>query len=153
MRLKETLENLEFALASAEDTTYPEDSEVLKILPELETQFREALEDDFNTPKAITVFKELSRTANKYLKSGKNRQVLEKFHSFYRKFSDVLGLFAESGKKEIPNEVIRLVEERETARKKKDWTTSDAIRENIKSLGYIVQDTKEGPNIKEAEES
>ena len=153
LRLKETLENLEFALASAEDTACSEDREILKILPGLETQFRDALEDDFNTPKTITVFKELSRTANKYLKSGKNRQVLEKLHFLYRQFSDVLGLFAESGKKEIPEEVMRLVEERDAARKKKDWATSDAIREKIKALGYIVQDTKEGPNVKEAEES
>lgn len=153
LKLKETLENLEFALANAEDTAYPEDSEVLKALPEFETQFREALEDDFNTPKAITVFKELSRTANKYLESGKNRQVLERLHFLYRQFSDVLGLFAESGKVQIPQEVMKLVEERENARKKKDWAVSDAIRDKIKSLGYIVQDTKEGPNVKKAEES
>ncbi|WP_292387762.1 cysteine--tRNA ligase [Methanosarcina sp. UBA5] len=153
LRLKETLENLEFSLESAEDTAYPEDEEVLKALPELETQFREALEDDFNTPKALTVFKELSRTANRYLESDKNRQVLEKLYSLYRQFSNNLGLFAESVKKEIPIEVMRLVEEREAARKKKDWAISDAIREKIKSLGYIVQDTKEGPNVKEAEES
>ena len=111
------------------------------------------LEDDFNTPKAITVFKDLSRTANRYLESGKNLQVLEKLHSLYRQFSDVLGIFAESGRKKIPREVLRLVEEREAARNKKDWAISDAIREKIKSMGYIVQDTTEGPNVKEAEES
>lgn len=153
LRLKETFENLEFDLENAEDTVTPGNEEVLKALPELETQFREALEDDFNTQKAITVFKELSRTANRYLESGKNRQVLEKLHSFYRQFSDALGLFAESGKKKIPKEVMRLVEEREAARKNKNWAISDAIREKIKSLGYIVQDTKEGPNVKEAEEN
>lgn len=153
LRLKETLDNLEFSLESTEDTAYPEDSEVLKALPELENQFRKALEDDFNTPKAITVLKDLSRIANKYLESGKNRQVLGKLHSLYRQFSDVLGLFAEAGKEEIPEEVVKLVEEREAARKKRDWAVSDAIRDRIKSLGYIVQDTKEGPNVKEAEES
>ncbi|RXA20474.1 cysteine--tRNA ligase [Methanosarcina sp. MSH10X1] len=153
MKLKETLENLEFALESAEDRAFPEDDKVLRALPEFETQFREALEDDFNTPKAITVFRELSRTANKYLDSGKNRQVLEEFHSLYRQFSDALGLFAESGKKKIPEDVMKLVKEREAARKKRDWAVSDTIREKIKSLGYIVQDTKEGPNLKEAEES
>jgi cysteinyl-tRNA synthetase len=153
LRLKETLENLEFALASAEDTDYPEDKEVIEILPELEMQFREALEDDFNTPKAITIFKDLSRTSNKYLESEKNRLVLKKLHSLYRQFSDVLGLFAESSKKRIPEEVLKLVEDREIARKKKDWTISDAIRVKILSMGYIVKDTKEGPNVKEAEEN
>ena len=152
MRLKETLDNLKFALESAEDSPYPEDEEVLKALPEMEIQFREALEDDFNTPKAITVLRDLSRTANRYLETGKNRQVLEKLHSLFRQFSDVLGLFAETGNEEIPEEVMKLVEERETARKKKEWAISDALRENIKSLGYIVQDKKEGPNVKRVEE-
>ncbi|KKG10978.1 cysteine--tRNA ligase [Methanosarcina sp. 2.H.A.1B.4] len=152
LRLKETLDNLEFALKGAEDEAYPGDLETLETLPELETQFRQALEDDFNTPKALTVFRELSRAANVYLESCKNREVLEKVYSLYRQFSDVLGLFAQTGKEEIPEEVVRLVEEREAARKKKDWEASDALREKIKALGYVVQDTKEGPNVKKAEE-
>jgi cysteinyl-tRNA synthetase len=151
LRLKETLDNLEFALVSAEDAAYPEDGEVLKALPEIEKHFRESLEDDFNTPKAVTVFRDLSRTVNKYLESGKNGQVLGKLYSLYRQFSDVLGLFVEAGKEEIPENVMKLVEEREAARKNKEWAISDALREKIKSLGYIVQDTKEGQNVKKVE--
>jgi len=152
LRLKETLDNLEFALKGADDESYSGDPETLEALSELENQFRQALEDDLNTPRALTVFRELSRTANLYLEAGKNREVLEKVHALYRQFSDVLGLFAQTGKEEIPEEVVRLVEEREAARKKKDWETSDALREKIKALGYVVQDKKEGPNVKKAEE-
>ena len=148
LRLKETLDNLEFALESGEDSSYPEDEEILKTLPEIETQFREALEDDFNNPKAITAFRSLSHTANRYLEIRKNKQVMIGIHSLYRQFSDVLGLFAEAGKNEIPEEVMKLVEERESARKKKEWEISDVLREKIKSLGYVVKDTKEGPNVK-----
>jgi len=153
LKLKETLTNLEFALRNAENGSSPEDMDTLKVLPELEVQFREALEDDFNTPKAITVFRELSRTANLYMEAGRSRQVLEQLHSLYKRFSDVLGIFVQAGKEEVPEEVLKFVEERETARKMKDWATSDAIREKIKSLGYIVQDTKEGPKVKKAGES
>ncbi|MDD3246325.1 MAG: cysteine--tRNA ligase [Methanosarcina sp.] len=153
MRLKEALDNLEFALKNAGDESSPGDLETLESLPELETQFRQALEDDFNTPKALTVFRELSRISNLYLEAGKNREVLKKVYSFYRQFSDVLGLFTNAGKEEIPEEVVRLVEEREAARKNKDWETSDALREKIKALGYVIQDKKEGPNVKKAEES
>ncbi|MGB9927778.1 MAG: cysteine--tRNA ligase [Methanosarcina sp.] len=148
LKLKETLDNLEFVLENAQHQKSPEDVEVLNALPEFETQFTEALEDDFNTPRAIAVFKELSRAANKYLETGNNDQVLRKLHTLYRQFSDILGIFAHGGIEEIPIEVTRLVEEREAARKRKEWATSDAIREKIKSIGYIVQDTKEGPNIK-----
>ncbi len=152
-RLKETLDNLEFVMESGEDSPYPEDEEILKTLPEIETQFREALEDNFNTPKAITALRSLSYAANRYLETGKNKQVLIGIHSLYRQFSDVLGFFAEAGKKEIPEEVMKLVEEREKARKKKEWAISDYLREKIKSLGYVVKDTKEGPNVKKAEDS
>jgi cysteinyl-tRNA synthetase len=152
-RLKETLKNLEFVLKNAEDDSYPGDEEAIKAIPEIETEFREALEDDFNTPKAITALKSLSHIANRYLETGRNKQVLRKIYSLYRQFSDVLGLFAETGKTKIPDVVMKLVEERESARKKKEWAISDALRQQIKSLGYVVQDTKEGPNVKKTEES
>jgi cysteinyl-tRNA synthetase len=151
-RLKETLENLEFALGNAEDNSYPGDEKVINALPEIETQFKEALEDDFNTPKAMNILRDLSRTSNLYLQSGKNKKVLMKLYLIYRQFSDVLGLFAEAGKREIPEEVMKLVKERESARKRKEWAISDVLREKIKSLGYKVKDTKEGPNVKETEE-
>jgi cysteinyl-tRNA synthetase len=153
LRLKETLKNLEFALENPEDDSYPGDEEAIKAFPEIETQFREALEDDFNTPKAITALKSLSHSANRYLETGRNKQVLTRIYSLYRQFSDVLGLFAETGKTKIPDEVMKLVEERESVRKKKEWAISDALREQIKSLGYVVQDTKEGPNVKKTDES
>ncbi|HII02994.1 TPA: cysteine--tRNA ligase [Methanosarcinaceae archaeon] len=152
LRLKETLDNLDFALRSADESEYPGDREILEVLPELETQFKEALEDDINTPKAITVFRELSRSANRYLETGKNREVLEKTHALYRRFADVLGLFTAAGEEEkVPDVVLKLVEEREEARKKKDWASADVLRDKIKASGYIIQDTKEGPNLKKVE--
>lgn len=150
LKLKETLDNVEFALENTEDKSSPEDSQILKILPEFEKNFQQALEDDFNTPRAIMVFKELSSIVNKYLETGKNKQVLTQLHAFYRQFSDVLGIFASPVKEEIPEDVARLVEEREVARQRKEWNASDALREKIKALGYIIQDTKEGPNVKKA---
>ncbi|MDQ1251193.1 MAG: cysteinyl-tRNA synthetase [Euryarchaeota archaeon] len=151
-KLKETFENLEFALRNAEDSSYPEDEEVLTALPEIETEFREALENDFNTLKAISVLRRLSQRSNQYLETGRNKQVLRGLYSLYRQFLDVLGLISETRTEKIPDEVLKLVEERESARKKKEWTISDALREKIKSLGYIVQDTKEGPNVKKTED-
>jgi cysteinyl-tRNA synthetase len=48
----------------------------------------------------------------------------------------------------LPEEVKKLVEEREEARKKGDFKKADEIREKIKSLGYLIEDTKKGPKIK-----
>jgi len=63
-------------------------------------------------------------------------------------FDKVLGLgFAEQKLEEIPEEILRLVEEREEARKQEDWQKSDEIRTKITSLGYEIKDTDEGANI------
>ncbi|UGV41453.1 cysteine--tRNA ligase [Methanococcoides orientis] len=147
-KLKETFENLEFALKSADKKEYPSDKETLEFLSILETEFKEALTDDFNTPKAIKVFRELSRVANKYIETGKNKSVIEKMHSLYRQFADVLGLFSKIKKENIPEEIMRLVEEREITRENKDWQKADELRDNVKDLGYIIEDSKEGPKIK-----
>lgn len=155
-RLRETLDNLEFLLPSADsgtdsgaDSGDHETLETLEMLPKLEAEFRAALEDDLDTPKALQVFRELSRSANKYLETGKNREVLEKILELYRAFAAVLGLFEKKDRCEkVPAEVLNLVEERETARKDKDWGKADSLRDRIKELGYTVQDMKEGAQVK-----
>jgi cysteinyl-tRNA synthetase len=159
-RLRETLNTLEFLLPSADRATYPgagkipetlEILEILEKLPKLEAEFRAALEDDLDTPKALQVFRELSRSANIYLESGKNREVLEKILELYRTFAAVLGLFEKNeGGEKVPAEVLILVEERETARKEKDWGKADKLRDRIKELGFVIQDMKEGAQVKKS---
>ncbi|MDD4497225.1 MAG: cysteine--tRNA ligase [Methanosarcinaceae archaeon] len=154
-RLRETLDTLEFLLPSADRAACPgagktpETLEILEKLPKLEAEFRAALEDDLDTPKALQVFRELSRSANIYLESGKTRKDLEKILELYRTFAAVLGLFEKKeGSEKVPAEVLKMVEERETARKEKDWGKADRLRERIKELGYAVQDMKEGAQVK-----
>ncbi|MFW5987699.1 MAG: DALR domain-containing protein, partial [Methanohalophilus sp.] len=146
-KLRETLENLEFAIKSADDNKYPFDKEMIDMPGNLENDFRNALEDDMNIPKAIAVYHELSRISNQYLESGRNKDVLEKLLTHYRKFADILGIFAQKSEG-VPEEIMELVKIREQARKDRDWDTSDALRDKIAQEGFVVQDTCEGPNVK-----
>jgi cysteinyl-tRNA synthetase len=146
-KLRETLENLEFAIKSADDNEYPTDQEMIGLPDNLEDDFRNALEDDMNIPKAIAVYHELSRVSNQYLEAGRNKDILEKLLSLYRKFADTLGLFAQEGE-EVPEEIMELVKIREQARNERDWETADALRDKITQAGFVVQDTCEGPNVK-----
>ena len=146
-RLRETFEKLEFLLPSANLSHYPADRKTLESLPLFEAEFKTALEADLDTPKALKVFRKLSRSANTYLEKGKNREVLEKLLIQYKSFAAVLGLFEKKDKK-IPIEVLKLVEKRETARENKQWEKADSLRAKVKELGYSVQDTKAGPQIK-----
>ena len=79
-------------------------------------------------------------------------QVLEKIKDFLKMVEEILGILP--GKEmEISDEAIKkLVEERERARRDKDWERADQLREEIKSRGYVVEDTPLGPRFFKMEE-
>ncbi len=107
-----------------------------------EERFHKAINDDLNMPAAMSVVWEVIRTEEKSPKLAK----------LLLKFDTVLGLRIEEETnplfKEIPEEITKLVEEREIARKNKDWTKSDELRELINQKGYDIKDTKQGTEIK-----
>jgi len=110
---------------------------------EVDEKYREKFlaytNDDLDTPKALALLWELVKD-DSVSPSNKKATLLD--------FDKVLGLgFAEQKLEEIPEEILRLVEEREEARKQEDWQKSDEIRTKITSLGYEIKDTDEGANI------
>ncbi len=107
-------------------------------------QFTAQINDDLNLPQALA-------TALEMLKEEKLSE-WEKY-ALLLKFDEVLGLDLKNFKEEkvkIPLAVQKLAEERELARKNKDWKKSDELREKIKELGYVVGDTKEGYVVSKA---
>jgi len=66
----------------------------------------------------------------------------------FREFSDVLGSKFKIEEENIPEEINKLIEKREEARKKLDYKTADKIREKIKELGYLLEDAPEGPKVR-----
>ncbi|MFH1540250.1 MAG: cysteine--tRNA ligase [Elusimicrobiota bacterium] len=97
-----------------------------------EQKFVSCMDDDFNTPQALAVIHNL---------------VDENSAKTLLRLCDILGLIVNT-KIEIPEFIIKLVEQREHARKEKNWKLSDEIREKIKEEGFEVEDTKAGPKIK-----
>ena len=115
-----------------------EDSEIVK----QEEKFHQAINDDLNMPAAMGVVWEVVR---KEKKSPKLANLL-------LKFDQVLGLKIDEEKltkkeEEIPEEILRLVEQRKQARENKNWEKSDELREIIQQKGYEIKDTKEGTKI------
>lgn len=97
-------------------------------------EFQEAMNDDLNTPKALQVLWKLVRDEKA---KGKINTLKE--------MDKVLGLkLLEKEKIDIPEEVMKLIKEREEARKNKEWAKSDELRDKIKARGYAVADTSEG---------
>ena len=101
-------------------------------------EFERAMNDDLNTPKALQVLWKLIRDEKA---NGKIKTI--------KKIDRVLGLdLLKKEKIPIPKEVKDLVKERDKARKQKDWNKSDELREKIKRLRYIVEDTSKGSVVR-----
>jgi len=102
------------------------------------TEFEKAMNDDLNTPKGLQVLWGLVRDVKA---EGKVRTI--------RKIDEVFGLrLLEKETFKIPNEVSKLIEKREDARKNKSWASADLLRNKISKMGYNISDTEDGPVVK-----
>lgn len=130
--------------------TLTQDLKLLKsLITKAEGDFEKAMDDDLNTPKALSVIFNLIKEVNKIeeVDSKTAKQIL----NLINKFDSVLGLKLLEIKKEkirIPENILKLVKERERARGKSQWKLADEIRRKIKDLGYQIEDTKKGPKPK-----
>ncbi len=110
-----------------------------KVNEKYRAKFMEYIEDDLDTPKAITLLWDV-------LKDEKVPDPDKRATILY--FDKVLGLgFKNIRKEKTPENILELAQERENARKNKDFKKSDELRKKINSLGYEVKDTEEGQEI------
>ena len=135
----EALEGAETALKRLYNLYTELGKEMGKVNQEYKHKFKEFIEDDLDTPRALTVLWDVLKDEN-VSNADKKATVLD--------FDKVLGLGFENIKKEeIPERIKLLVIEREQARLSKDFKKSDELRKQINSLGYEVKDTAEGQKI------
>jgi cysteinyl-tRNA synthetase len=121
----------------------------LYVIETYKNRFIEVMDDDLNTADALAVVFELVRVINKSLSiDATTKADVEALHGLFRELTDVLGLLYVKKDDEIPAEVLALVERRGTARKEKDFALADQIRDEITALGYTIEETRQGINIK-----
>lgn len=122
-----------------------EEKDLIVKFDEYKKQFEEAMDDDFNTADAISVLFEMAKTANANLSGNSSKKLVEYILEMFLKLSDVLGLSYKNAETEIEDEeILRLIEERQKARKEKNWKLADEIRDKLKERGIILEDTPEG---------
>ncbi len=120
--------------------------EIKRLTEELLQGFEEKMDDDLHISEALAVLFDFITKVNKMMLLGKiGKEGANHILSALNKLDKVLGVIGEEP--EIPEDVKRLVEERNRARKEKDWETADRIREEIKSRGYSVMDLKDATII------
>jgi len=143
-KLKESFEHLNFALKHADEKRGGLDSDFLKKIQEMKRRFIAAMDDNLNTPLALNIFNRLSKETNKYMEKGNNKNSIRKALELFGEFSKVLGLRLKEEKIELDEEIRELINKREEARKKKDWKTADEIRNKLKDMGILLEDTEKG---------
>lgn len=141
-RLYECKRNLEFLLKSAENSAGS--AENLDKLTVYKNKFIEAMEDDLNTADAISAIFELVREINVQIANGnKDKAFLEGALSLFNELTGVLGIVRKS-EDTLEAEVEKLIEERQQARKAKNYKLADEIRDKLKEMGIELQDTPNG---------
>ncbi|MEH7159216.1 cysteine--tRNA ligase [Neobacillus drentensis] len=146
-RLTTSYQNLKHRKEASTDLT-DNNQEWLDKIAEAQQQFIEAMDDDFNTAKAISVLFDLSKLANYYLLE-KNTAVAV-IDAFTKQFEDlfhVLGLTMEK-EEMLDEEIDALIEKRIQARKDRDFQLSDQIRDQLKEMNIILEDTPQGTRWK-----
>jgi cysteinyl-tRNA synthetase len=129
-----------FARASAPLDRVPPDPATLD-------RFRAAMDDDLDTPAATALVFDLVRRANTLLGSGDTAGAAP-LASAVRELTGALGLEIRAAGGEVPPEFLELARRRDAARVARDWATADALRDEIKSAGYGVEDTPGGTVVR-----
>ena len=129
--------------AAAENIT----EEELALLKEAEgfvTKFEAAMDDDFNTADALAAIFELVKFANTNVNENSSKEFAAGLYEELFKLSDVLGLKIEKKEEILDKEIEDLIQERQAARKAKDFKRADEIRDELLKEGIILKDTREG---------
>ncbi|HLS08853.1 cysteine--tRNA ligase [Lentibacillus sp.] len=149
-RVKNAYTNLEHRSQTSMDLA-DESDEWLEIINRLNHAFEAAMDDDFNTANAISVLFELTKEANRYLEKKQTAtDVIKAFQESMESVLDVLGVRIGTEEDLLDEEIEALLKERTEARKKRDFSRADEIRDSLKAKNIILEDTPQGTRWKRA---
>jgi len=145
---KNGLQRIDDFLAKLDDADSSEGAgDVVERIEMARQSFTSALDDDLNISGALGSVFDLIRWANRELDRGQiGTEAASELKSFFEEIDAVLALLP--AEVEVEPEVRRLAEERDKARKEKNWKLADEIREKVVQMGYVLEDTPKGVRIK-----
>ena len=155
---KASLERILNAVSRLEDMTETaperelseEEKQIEQKLTEYVTKFEQAMEDDLNTADAISAIFELVKFTNSNVISDSAKTIVTKALDTIRQLCDVLGIITKVEKEILDSDIEALIEERQAARKAKNFARADEIRDMLAEQGIILEDTREGVKWKRA---
>ncbi len=143
-RLYNAKNNLVYLMdITVEKESSEEDQALIGRLSQYKNQFIEAMDDDLNTADGLSAIYELVRDINSSINGESSKAVVKSAYDMLMELSAVLGLL-DKKEESIDTEIEDLIEERQKARKEKNWALSDKIRDDLKAQGIVLEDTPQG---------
>ena len=150
-RIKTAVSRLdEMINAAGTEALSADESEKLKDIDGFVERFDAAMDDDLNTADAISVIFELVKYANTNVNDKSSKEFAQKIYDVIVKLCDVLGIKAKTEAELLDADIEKLIEERQQARKDKNFARADEIRNSLLEQGIILEDTREGVRWKRA---
>ena len=150
-RILNATDNLKHLIASvATEEMSAEEKEAFSKTDAYVEEFEKAMDDDFNTADAIAAIFELVKYANTTATAETSKEYIRGLLDRIVKLGDVLGLILDKKEELLDADIEKLIEERQAARKAKDFARADAIRDELLEKGIILKDTREGVQWKKA---
>ena len=148
-RMRNAKSNLKHLISTCEGTMTDAEKEKLAGFGKFREEFVEAMEDDLNTADAISAVFGLITAINTAVAGGATKEFAEKALEVLMELTTVLGLLQQDieEKVEIDPEIQDLIDQRQAARKAKDFAKADEIRDILKAKGFTLKDTPQGVQV------
>ena len=149
-RMRNAKSNLKHLIATGSGTMTREEKETLAEFDRFREKFIEVMDDDLNTADAISVIFELITAVNTVVKDGASKEFAQKCLDLLMELATILGLLQQDPEAEVTEvdpEIQALIDERQAARKAKNFARADEIRDQLKAKGITLKDTPQGVQI------
>lgn len=148
-RMRNAKSNLKHLIANGEGAMTDAEKETLAGFDKFRERFVEVMDDDLNTADAISVVFELITAINTAVKDGASKEFAQKALDVLMELATVLGLLQQEKEEtvEIEPEIQALIDERQEARKAKNFARADEIRDILKEKGITLKDTPQGVQV------
>jgi len=144
-RLYTCRESLDFAEKNAAEAASDNDAEIISLLDCRRLQFIEAMDDDLNTADGLSAIFELVRDINsKVIDLQAPKAVCREAIRIFDELCEVLGILYNRNTESLDEKVEALIEARTSARQAKNWAEADKIRDKLKEMGIVLEDTAQG---------
>ena len=146
-RMRNAKSNLEYLMSNGTSEMTEDEKKNIESYDKYRQEFISAMDDDLNTADAVSAVFELITAVNTDIKDGASREFAGKCLDILNELTEVLGILRQAEDDEIGEDIKALVEERQEARKAKDFKRADEIRDMLKERGIILKDTPQGVQI------